>query len=200
MSNRRLSIPGIDLAFYAVTQQTRGSAMGKTIMLGACLLLSSLLTGCSLFGDQHVINLSIQTDETTYEVKENQPLGISYIYHNQGPNAVYLGTCLGGASHQLEKLVEGAWITAYSPNCPSILTPALRIRPGERYTTTLRLVPADWDPDPRNSTWHGGDDIAGTYRVPELVYSDWSIKQFDAGTLPQPKMVYSNSFEVRRQP
>ena len=69
--------------------------MGKTIMWGACLLLSSLLTGCSLFGDQHVINLSIQTEETTYEVKEDHPLDISYTYHNQGPNSVYPRRRLG---------------------------------------------------------------------------------------------------------
>ena len=174
--------------------------MGNPLKVCACLLLSSLLTGCSLFGDQHVINLSIQTEETTYEVKEDHPLEISYTYHNQGPNSVYLGTCLGVASQVLEKLIEGAWITAYSPICPQVLGPPLKIGPGERYRTTLRLVPASWDPDPRNGTWHGGDDIAGTYRVPELVYSDWSIKQFDERTLPPPERVYSNSFEIRRQP
>ncbi len=163
------------------------------------VLLSGLLTGCSLFGDQHVINLSIQTDETTYEVKEDQPLEISYTYHNQGPNAVYLGTCLGTVAQRLEKLVDGEWVGAYLPLCPDILGPPLKIGPGERYRTTIRLVPADWDPNPRNATWHGGNDIAGTYRVPELVYSDWSIKQFQERTLPS-KMVYSNPFEIRRQP
>jgi len=173
------------------------------------VLLSGLLAGCSvfgiagedtLFGDQHVINLSIQTEETTYEVIEDQPLEISYTYHNEGPNAVYLGTCIGGVAQRLEKLIDGEWVGAYLPACNETLGPPLKIGPGERYRTTLRLVPADWDPDPRNATWHGGDDIAGTYRVPELVYSDWSKKQFDAGTLPPPKMVYSNSFEIRRQP
>ena len=161
------------------------------------VLLGGLLAGCSLFEEQRVINLSIQTDETTYEVKEDHPLVISYTYHNQGPNSVYLGTCLGTASHQFEKLIDGEWTLAYSLACNEVLGPALKIRPGERYTTSIGLIPADWDPDPRNG-WRGGDDIVGTYRMSELVYSDWSVKKFNAGTLPPPEMVYSNPFEIRR--
>ena len=160
------------------------------------VLLGGLLAGCSLFEEQRVINLSIQTDETTYEVKEDHRLVISYTYHNQGPNSVYLGTCLGTASHQFEKLIDGEWTLAYALACNDILGPALKIRPGERYTTSIGLTPASWDP--RNASWHGRDDIAGTYRVPELVYSDWSVKKFLARTLPPPEMVYSNSFEIRR--
>ncbi len=172
--------------------------MGNPMKVCACLLLSSLLTGCSLFEDQHVINLSIQSEQDVYLVEEDQPLVLTFAYVNEGSGPIYLGSCLGPPA--LEKLVDGEWTLAYSLFCPDVLGPPLTIGPGEHYRATLRLTPADWDPNPRNRAWRGGDDIAGTYRVPERVLTEWSRKQVDAGTLPPPKRVYSNSFEIRRQP
>ena len=180
--------------------------MCNTIMLGTCLLLSSLLTGCSLFVDVFSDeedppsweDFSIETEQAVYLVEEGQLLTITYAYVNEGKDAFYPGLCLGVPSDVLEKLVEGAWIFAYVPDCARPFGPPIKVEPGKRYIATIQLTPSTWDPVRSSSAWRGGD-IEGTYRVYERVYGDWGMEKFDEGTLPS-EIVVSNPFEIRRQP
>ncbi len=179
--------------------------MCNTIMLGTCLLLSSLLTGCSLFVDVFSDeedppsweNFSIETEQAVYLVEEGQLLTITYAYVNEGKDAFYPGLCLEFPSGVLEKLVDGEWVFAHVPTCADILTDPTKVEAGTRYLVTIQLTPSTWDPVRPSSAWRGGD-IEGTYRVYERVYGDWGMEKFDEGTLPS-EIVVSNPFEIRRQ-
>ncbi len=180
--------------------------MCNTIMLGTCLLLSSLLTGCSLFVDVFSDeedppsweNFSIETEQAVYLVEEGQLLTITYAYVNEGKDAFYPGLCLGVPSNVLEKLVDEEWILAYDPTCARPLGPPIKVEPGTRYGVTIQFTPSTWDPVRPSSAWKGGE-IEGTYRVRELVYDAWDKEKYSDGALSS-KVVVSNAFEIRRQP
>ena len=180
--------------------------MGNPMQVCVYLLLSSLLTGCSLFGDVFSDeedppsweDFSLQTEQAVYLVEEGQLLTITYAYVNEGKDAFYPGLCLGIASGVLEKLVDGEWVFAYVPTCASPGSPPIKVEPGTRYGVTQQYTPSTWDPVRPSSSWKGGD-IEGTYRLYERVYWAWSMKGSDDGTLSS-EIVVSNPFEIRRAP
>lgn len=191
------------------TSKKQGSIMYKTMEWGTCLLLSGFLAGCSLpplvdstSDEEEELSMEsfyIETDQAVYLVKEsNSLLEITYTYINEGKQTFYLGSCLGYPSDVLEKLVDEKWVLAYTPTCPDVLRPPIKVVRGERYEATIQLTQSIWDPERPNASWQV-NNIEGTYRIRELVYLEWDIEKFDEGTLSS-EIIVSNAFDIRRAP
>lgn len=168
-------------------------------------LIIGIFSGCTgLFDSKSnddfmssVENFFIEPDKDVYIIDSDEDvLEITYSYVNKSNRTLYPGSCLGKAAGTLEKLVDGEWILAYGPVCPSVLRPPISVEGGEQLKGTIQLSHITWDPEWNNVSWYGGG-IEGTYRIPEKVYADWSVRRFDKGELVSMPIV-SKTFDIRK--
>ena len=171
------------------------------------IFLTSFLFSCTTLLDSDsgemnelsVDGFSMETDQAVYLIDENDnSLEINYAYVNESNKDFYPGSCVGIPTENLQKLVDGKWILAYTPACQFKLGPPLKINRGDRYEVVIQLPLSMLNSVEQNSFWKGGD-IEGFYRVREQVYAEWDTEKYDNNTL-QSVIVVSNAFEIRKEP
>ncbi|MEP0545717.1 MAG: hypothetical protein ABJF88_02185 [Rhodothermales bacterium] len=130
------------------------------------LLSLLLLGGCSLFSSD-TDDTTFRTDAGRYEARrtgyglELDP--IAFTFTNARSRAVYVPGCPGPNPPSLQKLVNGAWVEAWSPVVTQCLGPSVRVGAGQAYRDTLHVLaglPSD-NLYPKFETL----PVEGTYRL-----------------------------------
>lgn len=103
---------------------------------------------------------------------------IPFVFTNPTEGPVYIVNCNGSTSLQLEKLVEGNWVEAWSPAIPQCLSTPIVVQPGEEYRDTVRVFGGR----PSTNVYPKFDvaEIPGVYR---LVWSD-VLRSYDDRSYP----------------
>lgn len=163
------------------------------------LLLSALLFGgCSLLGHDSA-PATLQTDAEAYEAHltahglELDP--IAFTLTNERAQAIYIPGCPGPNPPSLQKLVEGAWVPAWSPVVTLCLGPSVRVGAGRTYRDTVWVTAGL----PSNNVYPKFETlpVEGTYRL--VLGVDRTEDPERIEPLPLSERA-SNPFELRTAP
>ncbi len=120
---------------------------------------------------------SFRTDATAYTVRSTEAgfeVTIPFTFTNAGSHTVHVVNCMGETSVQLEKLVDGEWVVAWSAAVPECLGPPIVVRTGQQ-----------WEGDVEVSSGLPGSNLYPQFEVAEipgeyrLVWSDVVIPYND---------------------
>ncbi len=140
------------------------------------LLLSASFLGCSLFSNDGAPTLPIQTDDTLFEVTiiEDSRFGtlvefnIGFTYTNPTREDRYLVGCNRPPLPDVEKQVDGQWVSAFRPTMDLCFGPVIRMEPGQSLHDSLYVLfisLRQFEPVFR-------EEISGTYRLVGVVHQD----------------------------
>ena len=127
------------------------------------------VAGCSLFGEGKLERLFpgdgpslVHLDSTEYGIAEDGEVDIAVSVTNPTDETIY-ASGNGTLRFELEKLVDGDWVLAFSFGHILIGGPPLEISANETVSISYSLGYAD-RPNDHNSGWLI-DEVAGDYRV-----------------------------------
>jgi hypothetical protein len=132
----------------------------------------------------------LRTDSAVYHITNTRTihqLVISFVYTNSTGGNVYVNGCHGPHPPDLQKMVNGDWVTVFSPIVLLCAGPPTRIAPLQQYEYEYHIVASLQDGWPRS----GVTPVVGTYRLVWGLFSSTS----EAGALPLEQRV-SNTFEI----
>ena len=142
---------------------------------------------------------AILTGATAYELEAGSggyAATIGFVFTNPRQAAVYVVNCGGVAPPDLEKLVNGEWVRAWSAVVPLCLSPPLVIGAGQEYQGELHLFAGY----PGGNTYPKFEtsQISGVYRLLwDNVLSSYNSRDYPFGPqLPLEQRV-SNSFTLK---
>lgn len=107
------------------------------------MVLALILTGIGL-GTEPGSDAAIQTGKDVYSLAHSpgvSTLSIEATYTNTTDSATYIMRC-GHADlpeSSLEKRMDDGWVNAYAYTCQAVLSPPIKVEPGERYTYTIEM-------------------------------------------------------------
>lgn len=147
----------------------------------------------------------LQTDTTHYQAElqtgslQVVTFDIPFTITNAKDEPIYMVGCKQAPAPDLQKNVNGEWVTAYSPIHLMCLSPPFIVEPFETFHDTLRVYGAL----PGQNTAPTFDtDIDGTYRLVQNLHTDPDsfddLEKKSENLLPEALRI-SNNFVVRRK-
>lgn len=140
----------------------------------------------------------LQTDRTTYEARlvtdgpARVVVEIPYALANTTADTLYLIGCRRPPQPAVQKYVNEAWTTVYTPVELMCLSPPWKVAPGTVRHDTLRMEGAL--PDQNAAPTFDAAEIEGTYRLVRGIYRDST----GAKPLPEDRRT-SNAFVLTTQ-
>ena len=170
------------------------------------MLLSLCLVGCSFLTshdasisdpdldnvDPDLDNFRIVTDQAVYQPDSESLIKIEYTLINNTGQTLYItneSESLLGSMYK--KVGDDEWVFAFGFTLPDKLGFPLQLATGESYTQRI------WLATPGDAWRIADEDVEGTFRIQEQIFSRWDQETVTGDLLPEEKLL-SNTFEIKR--
>jgi hypothetical protein len=107
---------------------------------------------------------------------------------------LYVRRCYESALRAVDKRVEGAWETAYEPDCDLGGYNLATVHPGQTYRDTTTIAIGPWLPR------FSAREISGTYRARYEIYDEYptdTSQEVSRGSLATERARVTNVFTIR---